>query len=202
MVLKKVRIGSLRAGFLLAVLALAGCSSVVSTQVSTFRSPGNLGEQGSVTVQAMHAELNRSLEFAWYRTQVEKALAGLGYQIGAPGEEADYIALLDYGVEPAKADRSGPIVATGMGWGRSRYFGTNMVIVDNDRRQEFIRRVQLVIERNGPDGERVYEVSGASQGRCGVMSVVFDEMLAAMLQGFPVENASVKTLQVKGDARC
>src|SRR5690606_39584107 len=68
--------------------------------------PIYLGEQGSVTVQAMHAELNRSLEFAWYRTQVEKALAGLGYQIGAPGEEADYIALLDYGVEPAKADRS------------------------------------------------------------------------------------------------
>jgi hypothetical protein len=206
MVMKMFRTGGLRSGCLLAALlfavALTGCSSVVSTQVSTFRSPGELGERGSVAVQAMHADLNRSLEFAWYRTQVETALAKLGYQVGAAAETADYIALLDYGVEPVESDRSGPFVTTGLGWGRSRYFGTNLVIVDDDRRQEFIRRVQLVIERNGPDGERVYEVSGASQGRCGVMSVVFDEMLAAMLQGFPVANASVKTIQVKGDARC
>lgn len=202
MVNKMLRSGSLRSGFLVAVLALAGCSSVVSTQVSTFRSPSELGGRGTVAVQAMHAELNRSLEFAWYRTQVESALAELGYSTGAAPETADYIALLDYGVEPLEADRSGPFVTTGLGWGRSRYFGTNLVIVDDDRRQEFIRRVQLVIERNGPDGERVYEVSGASQGRCGVMSVVFDEMLTAMLKGFPVENASVKTIQVKGDARC
>lgn len=202
MFLKRFRRGSLQFGFLLAIFTLVGCASVVSTQVSTFRSTGEMGSRGSIAVQAMHAELNRSLEFAWYRTQVETALAELGYQVGAAAETADYIALLDYGVEPLEADRSGPFVTTGLGWGRSRYFGTNLVIVDDDRRQEFIRRVQLVIERNGPDGERVYEVSGASQGRCGVMSVVFDEMLTAMLQGFPVENASVKTIQVKGDARC
>lgn len=191
-----------RFGALMAALLLAGCSSVVSTQVSTFRSPGELTGRGTVAVQAMHPELNRSLEFAWYREQVEKTLAGLGYQTGAAADSADFIALLDYGVEPVEADRSGPFVTTGLGWGRSRYFGTNLVIVDDDRRQEFVRRVQLVIERAGPDGERIYEVSGASQGRCGVMSVVFDEMLTAMLQGFPVDNASVKTIQVKGDARC
>ena len=202
MVLKRFGRGSLQFGFLVAILVLAGCASVVSTQVSTFRSAGEMGSRGSIAVQAMHEELNRSLEFAWYRTQVETALAELGYQVGAPADTADYIALLDYGVEPVEADRSGPFVTTGLGWGRSRYFGTNLVIVDDDRRQEFIRRVQLVIERNGPEGERVYEVSGASQGRCGVMSVVFDEMLTAMLQGFPVDNASVKTIQVKGDARC
>ena len=202
MVLKRFGRGSLQFGFIVAILMLAGCASVVSTQVSTFRSAGEMGSRGSIAVQAMHEELNRSLEFAWYRTQVETALAELGYQVGAPADTADYIALLDYGVEPVEADRSGPFVTTGLGWGRSRYFGTNLVIVDDDRRQEFIRRVQLVIERNGPEGERVYEVSGASQGRCGVMSVVFDEMLTAMLQGFPVDNASVKTIQVKGDARC
>lgn len=202
MILKRFGRGSLQFGFLVAILVLAGCASVVSTQVSTFRSAGEMGSRGSIAVQAMHEELNRSLEFAWYRTQVETALAELGYQVSAPADTADYIALLDYGVEPVEADRSGPFVTTGLGWGRSRYFGTNLVIVDDDRRQEFIRRVQLVIERNGPEGERVYEVSGASQGRCGVMSVVFDEMLTAMLQGFPVDNASVKTIQVKGDARC
>lgn len=206
--LNKARMGGVvsaklwRVVVLIGLFALAGCASVVSTQVSTFRSPGELPNRGTVTVQAMHADLNRSLEFAWYRSQLEAALVQLGYEIAASTEAADYLALLDYGVEPAESDRAGPIVTTGLGWGRSRYFGTNLVLVDDNRRQEFIRRVQLVIERNGADGERMYEVSGASKGRCGVMSVVFDEMLTAMLQGFPVENASVKTIQVKGDARC
>ncbi len=201
-IMKRFRSGSLYIGLLMLAAMLAGCSSVVSTQVSAFSNPAELHNRGSVVVQAMYPELNRSLEFGWYRTQVETALAALGYQVAKSTETADYRALLDYGVEPTKADRSSPFVTTGVGWGRSRYFGTNLVIVDNDRRQEFIRRTHLMIERNEPDGERVYEVSGVSQGRCGVMSVVFDEMLTAMLQGFPLENASVKTIRVKGDARC
>lgn len=187
---------------LTALLFVGGCASVVNTQVNTFRSPGDLPARGSVHVQALQPELNRSLEFAWYRAQVEKALSDLGYSVATGEADAEFVALLDYGVEPVEADRPGSFVTTGLGMGRSRYFGTNVVIVDDNRRQEFLRHVQLIIERNKADGERVYEVSGASQGRCGVMSVVFDEMLSAMLQGFPAANATVKTISVKGDARC
>jgi hypothetical protein len=190
-----------RSGVPLLLLLLSACSSVVSTRVNTFRAPEDLAVRGTVAVQAMHADLNRSLEFAWYRTQVEKALADLGFQV-VSADTAELLALLDFGVEPAEADRSGPLITTGWGMGRSRYFGTNVVIVDDQRRQEFIRQVQLVLERNTEAGERIYEVSGTSQGRCGVLSVVFDEMLTAMLKGFPADNASVKTISVKGDARC
>ncbi|MCR6651768.1 MAG: hypothetical protein NVV73_09895 [Cellvibrionaceae bacterium] len=190
-----------RGGIPLLLLLLSACSSVVSTRVNTFRAPEDLAARGTISVQAMHADLNRSLEFAWYRTQVEGALTDLGFQVVGT-DNADLVALLDYAVEPVDSDRSGPLITTGWGMGRSRYFGTNVVIVDDQRRQEFIRHVQLVIERNQAEGTRVYEVSGASQGRCGVLSVVFDEMLTAMLQGFPGDNASVKTISVKGDARC
>lgn len=190
-----------RGGIPLLLVLLSACSSVVSTRVNTFRAPENLAPGGTIAVQAMHADLNRSLEFAWYRTQVEKVLADLGFQV-VGADTAELLALLDYAVEPVESDRSGPLISTGWGMGRSRYFGTNVVIVDDQRRQEFVRHVQLVIERNQAEGTRLYEVTGASQGRCGVLSVVFDEMLTAMLQGFPVDNASVKTISVKGDARC
>lgn len=183
------------------LLLLSGCSSVVATRVNTFRAPEDVVSGSTIAVQALRADLNKSLEFAWYRTQVEKALTDLGFQVVA-ADSAELLALLDYGVESAESDRSGPMFTTGWGVGRSRYFGTNVVIVDDQRRQEFLRHVQLVIEQNREGGQRVYEVSGVSQGRCGVLTVVFDEMLAAMLQGFPVENASVKTISVKGDARC
>lgn len=183
------------------LLLLSACSSVVATRVNTFRAPEDVVPGSTIAVQALRTDLNKSLEFAWYRTQVEKALTDLGFQVVA-ADSAELLALLDYGVEPVDSDRSGPIFTTGWGVGRSRYFGTNMVIVDDQRRQEFLRHVQLVIEQNREDGQRVYEVSGASQGRCGVLTVVFDEMLTAMLKGFPVENASVKTISVKGDARC
>lgn len=187
---------------LVAVLMLGGCASTVSTRVNTFRTPGDMPASGSVTVQASDPQINRSLEFAWYRGQVETALSNLGYTVTSDPKAAQFVAVLDYGVEPVEAGRRGPLFTTGWGFGRSRYFGTNVVFVDDDRRQEFLRHVQLVIERNEPDGERVYEVSGASQGRCGVLSVVFDEMLTAMLKEFPSANASVKTISVKGDARC
>lgn len=185
-----------------AAMLLGGCASVVSTRVNTFRTPDDVPTTGMVVVQAQHSQLNRSLEFAWYRGQVEAALAKLGYSVTTDPANADFLALLDYGVEPVEADKPGSFVTTGWGFGRSRYFGTNVVIVDDDRRQEYMRHVQLVIERNQEEGERIYEVSGASRGRCGVLSVVFDEMLTAMLQDFPAANAAVKTISVKGDARC
>ncbi len=186
---------------LTAVGLMSACASVVSTQVSTFSAPADRLQRGSIHVEPAQADLNRSLEFAWYRGQVETALAALGYKIAEDPAGAEFVALLDYGVEPIDSDRDS-YISTGWGFGRARHFGTNVVIVDEHERQEFVRRIHLAIERNEPESERVYEVSGASEGRCGVLSVVFDEMLNAMLQGFPGGNASVKTISVRGDARC
>lgn len=188
---------------LVLALVVTGCTSVVNTQVSAFRTPGDLPLTGSIWVAPMQKELQRSLEFAWYRTQLESALSQLGYRIATDNASADFVALLDYSVEQVEADRSGTYFTTGWGYNRSRYYGgVNTVIVDDQRRQSFRRSVHLVIERNELEAPRLYEVKGISQGRCGVLSIVFDEMIAAMLQGYPIQNATVKTVQVKGDARC
>ena len=193
-----------RSGIIVLIgMILSGCASVVNTQVSAFRTPGDLPLTGTIWVNPMQQELQRSLEFAWYKTQLESALSQLGYRIAIDLQSADFIALLDYSVEKAEADRSGTYFTTGWGFNRSRYYGgVNTVIVDDQRRQSFYRTVHLVIESNQPEAPRLYEVKGVSQGRCGVLSIVFDEMIAAMLQGYPIHNATVKTVQVKGDARC
>jgi len=181
------------------ILFLAACASTVKTRVNTFSAPAASLGGGTLVVQPAREELKRSLEFAWYREKVEAALRDLGYTPVTEG--ADFVALLDYGVEAVPND-SDAYVSGGWGFGRSRYFGSNVVVVDKVKREEFVRHVSLVIERNQAEGERIYEVKGSSQGHCGVLSVVFDEMLSALLQGFPSVNASVKTISVQGDIRC
>lgn len=186
---------------ILSVVFTAACASAVKTRVNTFSSPAAGQARGTLVVQPAREELKRSLEFAWYKEKLETSLRGLGYTPVAEAGEAEFVALLDYGVEAAPDDRDA-YVTGGWGFGRSRYFGTSVMVVDEVDRDEFLRRVSLVIEHRRPEGERVYEVTGVSQGHCGVLSVVFDEMLSAMLQGFPGANASVKTLAVRGDTRC
>lgn len=189
---------------IIAALSLASCVSAVKTRVNTFSVPAASIGRGTLAILPADEELKRSLEFAWYREKVEAALRGLGYVPVADTAAAEFVALLDYGVEAAPSDRDA-YVSGGWGFGRSRYYGgygTSVMVVDEVDREEFLRRVNLVIERNNADGERVYEVTGASQGHCGVMSAVFDEMLNAMLQGFPAANASIKTISVRGDTGC
>lgn len=182
-----------------AILFLASCASTVKTRVNTFSAPSASLGGGTLVVQPAREELKRSLEFAWYREKVEAALRDLGYTPVVEG--ADFVALLDYGVEAVPTDGDA-YVSGGWGFGRSRYFGSSVMVVDKVEREEFMRHVSLVIERNRADGERIYEVKGSSQGHCGVLSVVFDEMLSALLQGFPSANATVKTISVRGDIRC
>jgi len=54
-----------RGGIPLLMLLLSACSSVISTRVNTFRAPEDLAARGTIAVEALHADLNRSLEFAW-----------------------------------------------------------------------------------------------------------------------------------------
>jgi hypothetical protein len=192
---------SARLLLLMALVFSVGCAGTVKTRVNTFSTPAAGSDRGTLVVLPAREELGRSLEFAWYREKVEQVLSGLGYTPVADREAAEFVALLDYGVEAARSDRD-TYVSGGWGFGRSRYYGSSVVVVDKLDRDEYLRRVALAIERKTPEAQRIYEVSGVSQGRCGILSVVFDEMLDAILQGFPVGNASVRTVSVRGDTRC
>lgn len=200
----KIRLKSI--GQSLAVLAigfvLTACTGVVSTQVSTFRSAQLSPNNGSVFVLPSNSALKPSLEFAFYRERSELALSALGYSIAKNIDSADNLAYLDFGVDQVEVDdHQLPVGYIAQGY-RPYNSRVGVVVVDDGKETQFLRRVKLVLARNDVEQTHFYEVSGKSVGRCGVLSVVFDEMLEAMLQNYPAANASVKNIRVSGDTAC
>lgn len=200
-----------RASLVIAGLAglmlLSGCASSVRTQLNTFMAPDTQFGQGSIAVQPADEKLRDSLEFGLYRGKVEARLQELGYSIAAP-ETAEYIARLGYGVEDVKPRVRNPNVVFTTGFGSYyRRGGVGFLLSDRpDYQDEYMRSVSLSITRTpqeaGAEPRRVYEVTALSKGSCPIMSVVFDEMLAAIMQNFPGENGAVKTVTVRGNATC
>lgn len=199
---------NLRLPAVLVTLALlSGCVSSVRTQMNTFMAPDARFGEGTIAVKAADEQLQESLEFDLYRGMLESRLQDLGYTLESP-EDAQYIARLGYNV--SEIDRSGyqPDIFFTTGFGRYyRRGGIGFVVNDRpDYRVEYIRILNLTITRAarnaGDEPSRIYEVTAASQGSCPVMSVVIDEMMAAIFQNFPGDNGAVKTVTVRGDASC
>lgn len=196
----------------LALLLVSGCASTVQTKVNAFKATDAPLGSGTIAVRAADEAMGSSLEFAHYRVQTERALAALGYQPVAASQPHDYRAVLGFGVESAQVEQRGsrawtarayPSYGFHYGFGSRFGFGSGLgvVVVDDGVEPGYLRRLALAIE-NAESGERLYEASGISQGRCGVMSVVFDEMLTAILRDFPAADGSVRTLSIEGDTKC
>lgn len=197
--------------FILALLGglmlLSGCAGSVRTQLNTFMAPDTAFGQGTIAVQPTQETLQDSLEYKLYRSKLENQLQALGYSLGEP-ETAVYIARLGYGVEDVEVDERHPnvVFTTGFG-GYYRRGGVGVLLSDGPRYDnEYLRSLSLSITRTpqtaGEEPRRVYEVTALSKGSCPIMSVVFDEMLAAVFQNFPGQNGAVKTVTVRGDASC
>ncbi len=193
----------------LALLAMivSGCASSVRTQLNTFMAPDTAFGEGTIAVKAVDEQLQDSLEFALYRSKLEARLRNLGYTLAEP-EEAAYIARLGYRVDEVQEQLYQPDVYFTTGFGRYyRRGGIGFMIDDRpDYREAYVRVLNLSITRAavnaGDEPRRVYEVTAASQGSCPIVSVVFDEMLAAIFQNFPGDNGAVKSVTVRGDAGC
>ena len=192
---------------LVAVLLLSGCVSSVRTQMNSFMAPDAQFGEGTIAVKAAEAELQESLEFGLYRATLEDHLRAEGYSLADP-EEAEYIARLGYRVSEVTQPVYQPDIFFTTGFGRYyRHGGIGFVVNDRpEYRAEYVRTLNLSISQAaktaGDEPRRIYEVTAASQGACPAMSVVIDEMLAAVFQDFPGGNGDVKTVTVRGDADC
>ncbi len=182
--------------------ATTACSHRVYTKINAFRADTADIGRGPVVVRAASQDAAESLEFAYYKSRVEAALARIGYEPVADGGAAQYQAVVSYGVEQSEAEDGG--LRTGFvtpGYTHSYGARVGVMVIDDNRDIEYVRRLNLTISRLDPP-QRLYEVSGYSRGRCGVFSVVFDEMLEAIFQDFPAESGSVRTIGVRGESRC
>lgn len=183
-------------------VGLAGCSQQVYTKVNAFKQDSAEFGRGEVVVRAADAQSADSLEFAYYRGRIEAALSKLGYVPVAERASAEYETLISWGVAESEAEDRG--LRTGFispGYTHSYGVRSGVMVIDDSRNLEYVRKLSLAIGRIDPP-ERIYEVTGYSRGRCGVFSVVFDEMLEALLTDFPAESGSVRTIGVRGESRC
>lgn len=190
----------------LTLLIVSGCATQVTTRVNAFRAPGPLDKNAEIVVVAETAEQGKSLEFQHYKSKVETALSKQGYII-APESRAKYQAVLGYGVRRLEIQKDSGVqtgIITSGGRGRGGFgFGSSVVLLDDKSSAPvFERKVSLVISENNREAKRVYEVTGISEGNCGVLSEVFDDILAGVLHEFPATNGQLKIVKVPASSKC
>ncbi len=188
----------------LGVILCSGCVSQVATRVNTFRASGPMAASAAIAVTAQDTAQTKSLEFDFYKTRVEQALVKQGFRV-ANLRDAQYVAQLDYGVKRLDINK-GSGMHTGFLTSGARGpvgMGAGVVVVDDNKNTPvFERKIGLVIAENNADAKRIYETTGVSEGACGVLSEVFDDMLAAVFAEFPAANGGSKTIKIKSSSAC
>ncbi len=184
-------------------LWLCACGATVRTQINAFVAEDIALSPSTFKIQAKNPDNAESLEFRYYFDKVKFALQQRGYEY----EEINPIFRvdIDYTVQRVEDEkdplRTGFVVSSG--W-RYSPFGTSIVMFDDDNSRAHYQRVinLSVLKLEDDNAKPVYQVTGVSEGSCGVLSAVFDEMLSAIMQRFPYESGTLKYVRVKGDVKC
>lgn len=203
---------------LLLVLFLSGCvtppPAVVDTTISTFYST-EYKNAGSISVVATSSEVNDSLEFSHYKARIEQNLASHGYRIVSNPSEAEYVALVAYGIDEGKSGIvSTPIFgqtgggATFTSYGTSSYtmpsYGTVGSSTQSVTTYARAIAIDIVNAENLKAGhpKKLFEIRAKSVGYCSVIAGVFEEILEAMFEDFPGQSGKAKKVSVKFKGTC
>lgn len=184
----------------LGVALVAGCTSIVRSKVTAFNA---LDEpiSGSVFITAQAPEVAKSLEFEHYRKAAAAQVGELGLTPTDNSERADYVLSLGFAVGEMRLEDSGLKTAVMVRTTPWRSFGSDVVLVEDDRGVEYKRSLSVVLTERSAE-QPVYEATATSIGSCDVMAVVFDEMFSAIVKSYPQASGSVSNVAVKGDVRC
>lgn len=206
---------------------MSGCVpiSFVATNNTAFYSE-DYAPVGSITVVSADAAVNNSLEFAAYKRKFEVKLASVGYTIEKDPNNADYIALVAYGIDNGETSAvstpifgqtgggatytSGTVYGSG---GSASYSGSSYTMPTygvvgsaTSSVTAYNRAIALDIvdapsfKLGSP--KKVYEGRTKSKGSCSVIVEVFDEMLEAMFSDFPGESGRNRKQDVPGEFNC
>lgn len=208
----------------LCVLYITGCTSV-HTKTTAFYTP-TYASSGSIFVISVDAEKNNSLEFASYKKKFEDKLASYGYSIATNANDAEYIAIVAYGIDNGKSAvvstpifgqtgggttySSGTIYGTG---GSASYSGSSytmptygVVGSSTSSSTTYTRAIALdIVDANSLKADqpkKVYESRVKSSGSCSVIAGVFNELLEAMFKGFPGDNGKTRSAQIPYKGQC
>lgn len=198
-----------------------GCATTppsVDASTSTFAAPG-FRIQGTIAVLPADSALQSSLEFQYFRKQIEEKLVAAGYAL-APVESAGQVALVSYGVDNGKTQTySTPIYGQtggGVGYtsgtfrtatGYSSYTGTSytmptfgVVGTQVDTLRLYVRVFAMDVldgnsfRTNSP--EKLLELRTRSEGTCGVIASSMPYVIQSAFMNFPGVSGSAQTTHI------
>lgn len=211
-----MKISKLSVFSLFLMVIISGCVHMptVDTTLTTFYT-SEYKNAGSISVVAAAAEANNSLEFTHYKARIEKQLSSHGYTIKNNPSEAEFIALVAYGIDEGKSAMvSAPIFgqtgggATFTSYGTSSYTMPSYGVVasSNNSVTTYTRAIALDIVKTETfkDGQpkKLFELRAKSIGTCSVISGVFEEILESMFQDFPGQNGKARKITVEFKGNC
>lgn len=196
-----------------AALALAGCATPFKADVARFQSQLPAPQGQSFVVEAGNPALAGGIEFSQYANLVAGELTRYGYRPAAPGERADLVVRMDYGV-----DKGRERVVSSPGFGDpwyGGYYGRGFyrpVIVRGPRGRRYVygyrdpflwggfgpgwggtdvtsytvytSGLNLQINR-AADGSRLFEGQAEAQSRDNNLQTIVPNLVEAMFTGFP-----------------
>lgn len=200
------------------IAILSGCATipdpVVESTITTFYS-AKYKKTGSISVVATTTEVNDSLEFSHYKDRIEKKLASHGYRIEKNPSEAEYIALVAYGIDNGKSGIvTTPIFGTTGGGATFTSYGTSSytmpsygtVGASTQTVTSYTRAIALdivnAVDTKSGQPKKLFEIRARSVGTCSVIAGVFNEILESMFQDFPGENGKAKKIAIKYNGTC
>jgi hypothetical protein len=196
-----------------AALALAGCATPFKADVARFQTQLPAPQGQSFTVEASNPALEGGIEFGQYANLVAGELTRYGYRPAAPGEKADLIVHMDYGIDKGRER----VVSTpgfrdpwyGGWYGRGFYrpvivrgrhgrryvagyydpflwggFGPGWGNSDVSSYTVYTSDLNLRIDR-ASDGYRLFEGRAEAQSRDNDLVDIVPNLIQAMFTGFP-----------------
>lgn len=192
--------------------SLCACSSYLDMSTTTFYQD-DMPLNGSIHVKANDSDINSSLEFSHYKTQIEIKLAEKGYTI-ASESGASMIALVSYGIEYAQASVSTnkqPNMTTSVGIGRSSRGRHASVGISSANTMnsatvlstDYSRYIHIKLLPNSTENATsLYEGKVRSKGRCADINAVFPKMLFALFVQFPGISGQTQEIEIEGKEHC
>jgi len=191
-----------RAVLMACIFAISACSSVVRTDVQTFRDENASFSTGTIRVATESDEAPETLEFRYYKDKLEQRLSSLGYT-PTEDENAQFIAKLGYSVSRQEKDKPHSRVLIGgqFGYGYGYPYSRGSVLLSDGGGAEFeyVRELSLAI--NQPEAAKkdsnVIQIKAVSVGNCEHLTVVYDEMLDAIFANFMRSDGSIERIAIK-----
>jgi len=201
----------LSAGILAVSAFLAGCGTIIKSDVTTFHEwPDTLPDKSYVFERTK--EQNDSLEYRNYESLVRNELARLGFTEAPAGTKPTLKATIGYSISGARDVREVyPVVVHpypywyGPAW-RGYYgpfydpfwFGPPVVEHRVSQYQLFTRQLNIALARMS-DGKKLFETTVVSEGMNGSLAAVMPYMVRSAFAEFPGKSGVPRRVELKMD---